>query len=63
METKKAYDIVIYMDAAMHYSVTADSPDEALDKAWEFIDSDDFFRRYREECDFFAPYPGPVMKI
>ena len=54
-EGGKDYTYCVDTYACASFTVRADSPEEAEDKAQEFIDSDDFFTIYRDGCDFFEP--------
>ncbi len=52
---EKTYFLFIDTSACMGFTCKAKSEEEAIEKAEEFIQSDDFFKKYREGCDFFEP--------
>lgn len=54
------YTVLIDTYACASFVVEADSPEEADEKAQEFIDSENFFVKYREDCDFFEPTIGLI---
>lgn len=52
---EKTYFLFIDASACMGFSCRATSEEAAMEKAQEFIQSEDFFKKYREGCDFFEP--------
>ena len=61
-EGGKDYTYCVDTYACASFTVRADSPEEAEDKAQEFIDSDDFFTIYRDGCDFFEPTVDVIVE-
>ena len=49
------FDVTIDCSACATFEIEAETEDEAYEKAEEFIQQDDFFVKYREQCDFIDP--------
>lgn len=49
------YEIQIDCTAVCTFRIDAENEDELDEKIEELIASDDFFVKYRENCDFFDP--------
>lgn len=54
--------VMIDTYATASFEIEAETEDEAYDKCDELIASDNFFDKYRKECDFFEPSVGMVTK-
>lgn len=56
------FAVMIDTYATATFMIEAETEDEANDKAEKFIDADDFFVKYREDCDFFEPTVGMISE-
>lgn len=52
---EKKYEVSIECNAVFSFICKALSATEAVDKAQEFVDSEEFWDRFRRGCDIFTP--------
>ena len=60
---EKEFEYCVDTYACASFTVQAKDADEADDKAQAFIDSPDFFKVYRDACDFFEPTVDYISEV